>query len=210
MFFTKLQEYNMHKSVIILSILLFGFDVNAGKKNQESFSRFGAIYNIDLDLSGQPRRKRSSISESVAELALLKKCKIQSKELKEQEKEIETLRGQLQDLRSKLAVSPEDSGFKGESSSSHPDHLMLDAESSSVSPMTVGTSPNSGLSAATSPITISKSEKMEIRYPYVDSPCGSGRKNDYFAPSSFPGNEKFSLGSLKPIPPYAPYTSNFP
>lgn len=205
MFFTNLQEYSMHKSVIILSILFFGFDLNAGKHSRDSEVRRLAALGIDYNGPSHEKKKRQSFGSdnSVTELALssaLKKCKL--------------LKRENDDLRLKLAVSPDELGKTGESS--NPDRLSLDSGSRGISPMIGKDSSHNELSQATSPIAIVISKScqnptVEERYPYyVESPCGPSRLHYFSGPSSFPGYDHFSLTKNKKVSQLAPVCSDCP
>ncbi len=196
----------MHKSVIILSILFFGFDLGAVKHAQNSEARRLAALGIDYDIFPFEKKKRRSSESlgSVTELALLKRCK--------------QLKRENDVLRSKLAVSPEELSKGGEAS--NPDRLSLDSGASSSS----GTSPmivKASLLHATSPITINRLiPKGKEERPYelkssnlliCDSPCGFWIASSGTA-SSFPNDRPFLLHSLhnKNISPLAPYCNDCP
>lgn len=197
MFFTNLQEYSMHKSVIVLSILFFGFDLGAVKHAQSSEARRLAALGIDYEGVSFAKKKRESFdsSGSVAELALLKRCK--------------QLKRENDALRSKLAVSPEELSRGGESSS-NPDRLSLDSGSRGTSPV-IG---NNSISHATSPLAIvrvNSKEKAEAScepttasyFPICESPCGFWMPSSEMS-SSFPSYNHFSSLRHKNVSPLIP------
>lgn len=196
MFFTNLQEYSMHKSVIILSILLFGFDVSAGRRTQYSEARRLAALGIDCkDSIAKKKRESFDSARSVKfglEKYLLKQCKeleLQNRQLQQENSVLRSQQG-----RSKLAVSPQEMS-QGESS--NPARLSLDSGSSSngASPLTII------VSSSSSPIAIVRSlakGKEEDRFtPQASeiileckSPCGYwATHSPGFSSSSFPGNQ---------------------
>lgn len=218
MFFTNLQEYSMHKSVIVLSILFLGFDLSAVKHVQNSEARRLAALGIDYEGFSFAKKKRESFDSARPikfglEKYLLKQCK----ELELQNRQLER---ENDALRSKLAVSPEELS-KGESSNSDPEKFSLNSGSSSngASPLTII------VSSSSSPIAIVRSlakGKEEDRFtpqdsaiPVCDSPCGFWMSHlpGMSSSSSFPGSGSFLLSSAvsnKNISSLAPYPDDCP
>lgn len=189
----------MHKSVIILSMLFFGFDLSAGKQDRASAERTLAALGIDSKVPSLNKKKRQSFDsdDSVTELALssaLKRCK--------------QLKRENDVLRSKIAVSPEELS-KGGESSSNPDRLSLDSGSRGTSPI-IG---KDSLPHATSPLAIvrvNSKGKEEASYkstasyfPICESPCGFWMPSSGMS-SSFPGYGHSSLLKNKNVSPLIP------
>lgn len=187
MFFTKLQEYSMHKSVMVLSMFFLGFDLSAVKHAQHSEARRLAALGIDCKMVASTSKKGES---SVTELALLKRCK--------------QLKLENAELRSKLAVSPDELSKGGEAS--NPDRLSLDSGSSSS-----GTSPvliKESIFRTTSPLAIpqekGKEEQCVTNFPVCESPCGFWMPSSAIISSSFP-KDGYLLSGGKRVSPLVPY-----
>lgn len=176
----------MHKSVMVLSMFFIGFDLSAGKHAQHSEARRLAALGIDCKMVASTSKK---IESSVAELALLKRCK--------------QLKLENDVLRSKLAVSPDELSKGGEAS--NPDRLSLDGGSSSS-----GTSPvliKESIFRTTSPVAISKEQEKEEQqaysFLYYESPCS--RSRDLLSTSSSFPKDGYLLSSSKRVSSLIPY-----
>jgi hypothetical protein len=201
MFFTNLQEYSMHKSVIILMVLFLGFDVSAGESGSKD-SEIRRLAALGIDSNGLSHDKKKIHYEEKRQFFDSGRSVEESAQVQHENDE----------LRSKLAVSPEELSRGGEAP--NPDRLSLNSGSRGTSPMTFEIPSHDELSQVTPPIVISKPCQKKVTGEgqcfYIDSPCGSSSR-DYFGPSSFPGDGVSSLLSgNKKVSLLAPYSHDYP